>query len=92
MDDRPLKSRLTYFAVANFLVLAVLAYAWFLEARLPDFYYMSVQEDEYIEWASFWAFLLAAVAAVVKSREPGAGRFPWFPSWLRRPKKRKNKR
>ena len=65
MTNRLLESRTTYFVVANMLVLAVLAYAWFLEVRLPDFYYMSVQEDEYIEWASFWAFLLAAVAAVV---------------------------
>ena len=78
MSNRLIESRATYFLVANMLVLIVLAYAWFLEARLPDFYYMSVQEDEYIEWASFWAFLLAAVAAIVKSREPGAGRFPWF--------------
>ncbi len=78
MNSRPHESRATYYVVANVLVLAVLAYAWFLEARLPDFYYMSVQEDEYIEWASFWAFMLAAVAAVVKSREPGAGRYPWF--------------
>ncbi len=78
MNDRPVESRVTYFVVANALVLAVLAYAWFLEARLPDFYYMSVQEDEYIEWASFWAFILAAVAAIVASRDPAAGRFPWF--------------
>ena len=78
MSNRLFESRATYFLVANILVLAVIAYAWFLEARLPDFYYMSVQEDEYIEWASFWAFLLAAVAAVVASREPAAGRFPWF--------------
>ncbi len=78
MSNRLIESRATYFLVANILVLAVLGYAWFLEARLPDFYYMSVQEDEYIEWASFWAFLLAAVAAVVKSREPGAVRIPWF--------------
>ena len=78
MSNRLIESRVAYFLVANILVLAVLAYAWVLEARFPDFYYMSVQEDEYIEWASFWAFLLAAVAAVVKSREPGAGRFPWF--------------
>ena len=74
MNSRP--SNTTYFVIANVLVLAVLGYAWFLEARLPDFYYMSVQEDEYIEWASFWAFLLAAVAAVVKSR--GTAGFPWF--------------
>ena len=66
------------YLLANFLVLAVLAYAWVLEARWPDFYYMSIQEDEYIEWASFWAFLLAAFAAIVASRDRAAGRIPWF--------------
>ncbi len=66
------------YLLANTLVFAVLAYAWLLEVHWPDFYYMSIQEDEYIEWASFWAFLLAAVAAVVASRKPAAGRFPWF--------------
>ena len=71
------ENRTTYLLAANILVLAVVAYAWFLETRLPDFYYMSVQEDEYIEWASFWAFILAAVAAVVASRTH-AGRIPWF--------------
>ena len=66
------------YLLANVLVLAVLAYAWVLEVHWPDFYYMSIQEDEYIEWASFWAFLLAAVAAVVASRNQVAVRFPWF--------------
>ena len=80
MTDRPLENRTLYFVLANCLVLAVIAYAWLLEVRFPDFYYMSVQEDEYIEWASFWAFLLAAVAAVVAGREHAgeSGRFPWF--------------
>lgn len=63
---------------ANALVLAVFAYALFLVVRTPDFYYMSVQEDEYIEWASFWSFLIAAVAAIVRGRNDGAGRLPWF--------------
>ena len=51
-----------------------------LDVRLPDFYYMSVQEDEYIEWASFWAFLLAAVAAIIGGGKyrGESGRFPWF--------------
>ncbi len=78
MSNRLFESRALYFLLANVLVLAVVGYAWYLEVRLPDFYYMSVQEDEYVEWASFWAFMLAAVAAVVASRKPGSGRFPWF--------------
>ncbi len=76
--DRPGAASRGSYLLANILVLAVLAYAWLLEAYWPDFYYMSIQEDEYIEWASFWAFLLAAVAAVIASRKPDAGRFPWF--------------
>ncbi|MDJ0906609.1 MAG: hypothetical protein QNI96_11360 [Woeseiaceae bacterium] len=75
--DRQAAVRGSYL-LANVLVLAVLVYAWLLEVHWPDFYYMSIQEDEYIEWASFWAFLLAAVAAIVASRKQVAGRFPWF--------------
>ena len=44
---------ITYFLVANVLVLGTAAYALALESGYPDFYYFSVQEDEYLEWASF---------------------------------------
>jgi hypothetical protein len=68
------------FLVANVLVLGILAYAFVLESAYPDFYYLSVQEDEYLEWSSFWAFLLAAVAFVRSAAhcQKATHTFPWF--------------
>ncbi len=67
-------------SLGNLLVIGVLAYAAWLRARQPDLYNLSVQEDAYIEWASFWAFLIAAlfygVAAWRQHRE--GSRVPWF--------------
>ena len=51
--------------VANSLVLGVFAYAAVIASVASDFYYRSVQEDEYLEWASFWAFLVAGVVFVL---------------------------
>ena len=65
---------------ANVLLLGFLgAFAW-LEASYPDLYYRSVQEDQALEWASFWSFFVAggvfAVAAWRQHRRVGA--LPWF--------------
>ncbi len=80
MNFRPSFTSISYFLLANVLVLAVVAYAYVLESGYADFYYVSVQEDEYLEWASFWAFLLAAVASIVSSRSyrSTTNRAPWF--------------
>ena len=80
VNDRFSPAAITYFLVANVLVLGAAAYAFALASRYPDFYYFSVQEDEYLEWASFWAFMLAAVAfirtaAVHRSANHA---FPWY--------------
>ena len=66
--------------VANLLLLGFLgAFAW-IEASYPEVYYRSVQEDQALEWASFWSFLVAggvfAVAAWRQRRTTGA--LPWF--------------
>jgi hypothetical protein len=47
--------------IANTLILAVIVWAWALFSLNGDLYYLSVQEDEYLEWASFWAFISAAI-------------------------------
>jgi hypothetical protein len=51
-----------------------------LESAYPDFYYLSIQEDEYLEWSSFWAFLLAAVAYFRRATDyrQTTNKFPWF--------------
>ena len=66
--------------VANFLALGIVALAAVLEAYHPDVYYEASQEDEMLEWATFWAFMLASVAFCVAARyQSKASRtFPWF--------------
>jgi len=66
--------------IANLLLLGFLgAFAW-LEANHPGIYYRSVQEDQALEWASFWSFLVAGVVfAVAASRQRQTTRaLPWF--------------
>jgi len=67
-------------AAANLLLLGFLgAMAW-LAATHPNVYYQSVQEDQALEWASFWSFFLAApvfgLAAARQRRSTAA--LPWF--------------
>ncbi len=61
-------------------MLGIVAYASAVHSSNPDFYYLSVQEDEYLEWSSFWSFLLAAVAYSLRaaSYRLEAHRIPWF--------------
>jgi hypothetical protein len=47
--------------VANLLLLLTLVYAAILWSFDGDFYYLSAQEDEYVEWATFWAFIAAGI-------------------------------
>jgi len=66
--------------LSNLLVLGLLGiFAW-LEASYPNAYYRSVQEDQALEWASFWSFFIAggvfAIAASRQRRTTGA--LPWF--------------
>ena len=79
LSDRP-RLGLAAAVVANLLALSVLAYAAIIESTAPDFYYRSVQEDEYVEWASFWAFLVAGAlfALGASGQRRTTGKLPWF--------------
>ena len=62
--------------LANLILLGLLgAFAW-LEATHPNAFYRSVQEDQALEWASFWSFFIAggvfAIAAWRQRRTTGA--------------------
>ena len=60
-------------------MLVIVAYAHWIEAADPDQFYRIVQEDEYHEWATYWAFLLAAAAnglAAVRQYRAEQG-LPW---------------
>lgn len=65
--------------VANALILSLVA-AYALLARLDgDLFYRSVQEDEWLEWATVWSFLAGTLffarAAAAQAR---ARPIPWF--------------
>ncbi|RMD81396.1 MAG: hypothetical protein D6815_11920 [Candidatus Dadabacteria bacterium] len=70
--------------LANLLITGVLGYMAVLHKWAPDFYYMSVQEDEYIEWSTYCAFAFAAAAWLLATwRGRGWGRrLPWFTAGL----------
>jgi hypothetical protein len=66
--------------LANVLLLGLLgAFAW-LEWAYPNAYYRSVQEDQALEWASFWSFFVAGGAFVVAARRQrqSTRALPWF--------------
>jgi hypothetical protein len=66
--------------VANLLLMGFIgAFAW-LEAAYPNAYYRSVQEDQALEWASFYSFFVAGgVFAMAASRQRRtSGALPWF--------------
>jgi hypothetical protein len=42
--------------LANAAAIGPLALLAILSDRQPDLFYRSVREDEWLEWASFWAF------------------------------------
>ena len=66
--------------VANLFLLGFLGAVAWLEARYPDVYYRSVQEDQALEWASFWSFFIASGVFGVAARDQrrATGTLPWF--------------
>lgn len=70
--------------VANAIVIGVFAYAAYLNARDTDLYRAAIQEDEYLEWGTFWAFIMAAgvfAVAALRQHRTGGG-VPWFTAGL----------
>jgi hypothetical protein len=67
-------------ALATGVVSLIILVAALLNHYTTDLYYLSVQEDEYLEWATVWAFVVAAVLNVVAAN--GYWRIrrqsPWF--------------
>lgn len=79
--DRHIKTGdIVYFLVANLLILGFIACAYLLDAGNADLYYAVVQEDEALEWATFWAFILSAIAFAVSAGRYHASesRIPWY--------------
>lgn len=65
--------------VANFLIIGIFACAAIINQLDPNIYYLSVQEDEYLEWSSFWAFLSAGFVYLWLARQRiRSGQLAWF--------------
>lgn len=69
--------------IANLLVAAIGACAWLLWSFAPDAYYIIVQEDEVLEWSTFWAFVVAGCVYITVAARPGFTlTTSWFPIGL----------
>ena len=66
--------------LSNCLILLFLVYIAVLNRVDLDYYIYSIQEDQSLEWATFWAFLLAFPTATVAAwkQHRQTGRLPWF--------------
>ena len=66
--------------LGNVVALLPLVVAYFLNEASRDAYYQAVQEDEFLEWATVWAFIAAAVVFGIAAwrQRRSAGMLPWF--------------
>jgi hypothetical protein len=79
-----MKLRWPTVVAANASVLAPGVVAALLRAFRTDTYSRAVQEDQALEWATFWAFAMAAafyLVTAVRLRRAGLG-VPWFTTGL----------
>jgi hypothetical protein len=62
------------------LIFTILVYAFWLDHFHYDFFLQSVQEDEYLEWSTFWGFILASVLFGLAARHQFKAEklIPWF--------------
>ncbi len=66
--------------IANLLVIGILVYIGLLHESDFERYYATLQEDEALEWATFWGFMGASVLyakAAFRQRAAGVS-VPWF--------------
>lgn len=68
--------------LSSVLILILLAVAALLWTLAPEFYYRISQEDGPLEWATFWAFLLAALLAFGAIPGRPSGGAPWRTLYL----------
>lgn len=85
INPRPAKyNNLIDGAAGNLAALLVILICSYLNSYDSELYYRALQEDELLEWASFWAFFTAAAAFVfhaIRQRRIGI-KVPWFSAAL----------
>jgi hypothetical protein len=71
-------------ALSNSLILLVLVVGGTLASVHPDLYYRVGQEDGFLEWATFWAFVIAGFRYFVNAFRDrrDSGSIPWFAAGL----------
>lgn len=80
MKKKKTEQPILFYVLANALVMLPMIYAGVLESSFQDFYFYSIQEDAYMEWATVWAFLFAAAAAflIAAQHKAETHRLPWY--------------
>jgi len=80
MKDQFLRPNIFAFVLANLIVLTVFAYCFWINYSNLDFYFLFIDEDGYVEWATTWAFLLASIASLFGAirGQVQIKKFHWF--------------
>lgn len=66
--------------LTNLTVLLLFVVAYLLNAYDEPLYYLAVQEDEYVEWATFWGFTIAGLIYFAHAwrQFKSSRQLPWF--------------
>lgn len=67
-------------ALANVIIVGVIIAAWILMRSNSNLYYVVLQEDQIIEWMTFWVFFIAAILFIQAAYRQyvDESRIPWF--------------
>lgn len=66
--------------LGNVIIVGVIIAAWIVMKSNPNFYYVVLQEDQIIEWMSFWEFFIAGIlfTQAAYRQYVDEARIPWF--------------
>ncbi len=66
--------------IANFLIISVIIFAQILNSKNYVYGYLIVQEDQIIEWMTFWSFFLASLVSIwaMVRQKQSENVVPWF--------------
>lgn len=78
------KLKLNAAIASNIIVIFIVIFAAYFSTNQPEFYYRMMQEDKFLEWATFWAFALSGTVFFISCfRQYRSGvKIPWFSAGL----------